>query len=423
MTICLVGLSHQTAPINIREKLYISPKKTGDMLSRIKNCDGVSEVVILSTCNRTEIYAVCVDQQPVIDLLCSLTDPDNDDVKQFLYIKNNAEVASHLFRVTAGLESMAIGEDQIQGQVATALQLAQTHKSIGKQLNNLFQYALSAGKKIRTMTTIGNGETALSRIATDLITATFPEKSTLSVLLIGAGDIAEATAKYLSQRHAHIVFVANRTYARAVELAKQFDGEAVNFNDIDQLLAKCDVVISSTAAPHHVITAASVAHAMQMRGNNPLHLIDLALPRDIEPQAGDLPFVFLHNLDDLQITAQIYKAQQQQEIQHAELLLGEEIQQWCIRQSEGEISGAIAALHAHFENIRSNEIKAMEKQLDDFTPKQREIVNTLTQSIIKKLLHNPTVCCKEHYSQCGDNTTVEILSELFGLSDNNKDDE
>ncbi|MEI6520603.1 MAG: glutamyl-tRNA reductase [bacterium] len=422
MSISLIGLSHHTAPIEIREQLYISPKKTGEMLRRLKAMPGINETVILSTCNRTEIYAVCEGEQYLIDCINSLRDKETPDLQPYLYIKRGTDAVSHLFSVTAGLESLAIGEDQIQGQVAAALDFAQQNKTIGKNLNILFQNALRVGKRLRTETSISNGETALSKIAFKLVTETFPGNPALSVLLIGAGDIAEATAKHLSERHAHIVFVANRTHAHAIELAERFGGEAVSFHDIEKLLAECDVVISSTAAPHPVITAASVEKAMQLRNNRSLHLVDLALPRDIEPQASGLPGVFLHNLDDLQTTAQIYREQQTQEIQRAEDMLADEITQWCTRQTKTEMAAVIAALHTHFEEVRDQEINAIQKQLEKFTPQQREIVETLTQSIIKKLLHTPTINCKEHYAQCGDDTAAEILRELFGLSSTEKDD-
>jgi glutamyl-tRNA reductase len=416
MSISLIGLSHHTAPIEIREQLYISPKKTGEILRRLKAMPDIDEVVILSTCNRTEIYAVCEHEENLVGCINSLKTLKTPDLHSYLYIKHGIDAASHLFSVTAGLNSLAIGEDQIQGQVATALDFSQNNETIGKNLNILFQNALRIGKRIRTETTIGNGETALSKIAFDMVTATFPGKSGLSVLLIGAGDIAEATAKHLTERHAHIIFVANRTHAHAIDLAEQFGGEAVNFHDIEKLLAECDIVISSTAAPHPVITATSVEKAMILRNNQPLHLIDLAMPRDIEPHAGELPGVFLHNLDDLQITAQIYREQQTQEILQAEKMLADEINQWCKQQATSEMAAIISALYSHFENIRKQEINAIQKQLDYFTPQQREIVDSLTLSIIKKLLHTPTISCKEHYAQCGDESAAEMLCELFGLS-------
>jgi glutamyl-tRNA reductase len=416
MSISLIGLSHHTASIEIREQFYISPKKTGEILRQLKAMPGIDEVVILSTCNRTEIYAVCEHEENLVSCINSLKTLETPDLYSYLYIKHGIDAASHLFSVTVGLNSLAIGEDQIQGQVAKALDFAQNNETVGKNLNIMFQNALRIGKRIRTETTIGNGDTALSKIAFDIVTATYPGKSGLSVLLIGAGDIAEATARHLTERHAHIIFVANRTHVHAIELAEKFGGEAVKFHDIEKLLAECDVVISSTAAPHHVITASSIEKAMIMRNNQPLHLIDLALPRDIDPHASELPGVFLHNLDDLQTKAQIYREQQSQEILHAKEILANEINQWCKRQANAEMATIISALHSHFENIRRHEINAIQKQLGDFTPQQREIVESLTLSIIKKLLHTPTISCKEHYAQCGDETAAEMLCELFGLS-------
>lgn len=423
MNIYLIGLSHQTAPIAIREMVYVSPKKVRELLLRLKGLAGIAEVALLSTCNRTEIYAVCEHEQQAIDCFGYLSGSDTTDLLPFLYMKYDLEAARHLFRVTAGVESLALGEDQIQGQVATALEKAQLNDTVGRQLNGMFQQALAAGKRVRTETAIGGGATALSRIAVDLVTATLPDVPTLSVLLIGAGDIAEATARYLAERHAHIVFVANRTHAHAVELAEKFGGLAVYFQDIEQKLAECDIVISSTAAPHYVITVANVTKALHLRGGRPLHLIDLALPRDIDPRVSELPGIYLHNLDDLHATAQQYRESRLRELPHADDIIEEELERWCVRRAGGEVAQVISALHSHFELVRREEIMSRQKQLASFTPQQLAVVESLTQALIKRLLHTPTVNCKMHYAQHSDALLVDTLNKLFGLSTTAEGDE
>lgn len=416
MKIHLVGLSHQTTPIAIREQVYVSPSKLGGLLQRLQAFKGITEVAVLSTCNRTELYTVCEHEQQALDCCCELRPAGTADLQPYLYTMREEEAARHLFRVTAGLESLALGEEQIQGQVAVALEIAQKNGAIGKQLNGMFQQALAVGKRIRTETAIGGGSAALSRIAVDLVTASLPDVSTLTVLLIGAGDIAEATARQLCERHAHRVFVTNRTHARAVALAAQFAGHAVSFADRGQLLAECDVVISSTAAPHYVVSLENVSQTLLQRDQRSILMIDLALPRDIDPRVGELPGVHIVNLDDLRSVSQAYRQHRLRELHDAEAILTEEVARWSIRRAGLDLAPIIKALHARFEAIRQQELATAEKQLDKLDPHQRQMVEGLTRTLVKHLLHDPTVKLKHLSAKRGDALSSAVLSEIFDLS-------
>jgi glutamyl-tRNA reductase len=303
MNIQLIGLNHKSAPIEIREKLSFSEAKLETALARLKEYEEIEEAVILSTCNRTEIYVACADCCEGVsclwDYICRFMGMAQEDVRKYFYLLGNREAVEHLFRVASSLDSMIIGETQIFGQVKEAYSKSRQANSLGRTLDNIFEEAIRTGKKVRTQTQIGKGAISTSTAAIELSRKIFETLEDKKVLIIGAGKIGELTVKNLASRGAKTVIVANRTLVKAQELARQFLGEAVRFEDIFDCMRSSDIIISSTSAPHFVITRADVLKVMQARNNSPLFFIDLGLPRNIEPGVNGVENVYLYNIDDL----------------------------------------------------------------------------------------------------------------------------
>jgi glutamyl-tRNA reductase len=331
MPIVVIGLSHHTAPITVRERFALSEAHIPATLRKLLDSGLATEAVILSTCNRVELYTVtslepakafmelqsflvrCVDfQGPLADELYKLTEPQS---------------VEHLFKVACGLDSMVLGETEVLGQLKQAYDLALQHKFTGGKLNKAFQKAFNVAKQIRTETNIQRGATSVAAVAVELAEHIFSELNHRQVMVIGAGDTSEKAARALLSRGAHSVIVANRTYERAEELAKELKGRAVHWDAWVDECEKVDIVISSTAAPHHIIDRAKLEPVMKRRRGRPLLLIDIAVPRDIEPEVNFLDDVYLYNVDDLQAIADDYIKQRKDEIVRCEEIIGQRVRE------------------------------------------------------------------------------------------------
>jgi glutamyl-tRNA reductase len=303
MHIRVLGLNHKTAPIDIREKVSFSPEKLDRALRALKGAGAVKENLILSTCNRTELYAVIEDdtasRDPLGDFLADFHGLDRALLSQYLYEKNDKDAVCHLFEVVSSLDSMIVGETQIFGQVKDAYFKARDLHTLGKTLDFIFEEAIRVGKKVRTETQIGKGAVSTSTAAIELARKIFETLEGRTVLIIGAGKIGEMTVKNLHSRGVSTVLVANRTLHKAQELAHVFGGKAVSFDDLAACMRQADIIISSTSAPHFVITRAQAAAALEQRHNEPLFFIDLGVPRNIDPQANSIDNVYVYNIDDL----------------------------------------------------------------------------------------------------------------------------
>jgi len=303
MHIRVLGLNHKTAPIEIREKVSFSSDKLDRALRALKASGAVKENLILSTCNRTELYAVIDDsaavRDPLGDFLADFHGLDHAQLAQYLYEKSDKDAISHLFNVVSSLDSMIVGETQIFGQVKDAYFKARTLNTLGKTLDSIFEEAIRVGKKVRTETQIGKGAVSTSTAAIELARRIFETLEGKTVLIIGAGKIGEMTVKNLHSRGAATVLVANRTLQKAQELARVFGGKAVSFDDLAACMRQADIIISSTSAPHFVITREQAAAALAQRHNEPLFFIDLGVPRNIDPRANNIDNVYVYNIDDL----------------------------------------------------------------------------------------------------------------------------
>jgi glutamyl-tRNA reductase len=335
MRLTLVGLSHKTAPVAIRERLAFPAEGQAEALSLLTSSDTVSEAVIVSTCNRTEIYAVTAaaaeGSDAIVDFVCGYKGIDRAELSPYLYSSYGEAAVRHLFRVVASLDSMVVGEPQILGQVKEAYEHSFESAATGRVFNRLFRQSFEVGKRVRTETAIGENAVSISYAAVELAKKVFDTLAGRTVLILGAGKMSELTAKHLVSCGAARILVANRTRSRAEELAELFGGVAVPFESLYDHLAKADIVISSTAATEFVITKARLEPAMRSRRGRPLFLIDIAVPRDIDPAVNDLDDAYLYDIDALNHVVEANLEERAREAARAEIIIAEEIgafQRW-----------------------------------------------------------------------------------------------
>lgn len=327
MEIVCLGLNHQTAPVEVRERFAVSEGKLGEESAKLCAVDGIEESVVLSTCNRTEYYAAAEDYRVARDQLRSFLQSHAGEPlrAEHLYEMERVDAARHLCRVVSGLDSMVLGETEIFGQVKKAYQAALESGSTSRTLNKLFQKAFGVGKKVRTHTGIQEGQTSVGSVAVDLAEKIFGHLRNSKVMVIGAGEMSRTTAQSLLSRGAHSIFVTNRSFDRAEELARELDGEAVRFDDWQRVLNQVDVVISSTGAPHAVMDRAHVEAVRRKRRYRPLFLIDIAVPRDIDPAVGEIEEVYLYDIDTLKEIAIDAKGRRAEQIKVCERIIDQEL--------------------------------------------------------------------------------------------------
>lgn len=417
MHLTLVGLSHKTAPIEIREKLTFPPHRQAEALTALTRGTEVAEAVILSTCNRTEIYAVTATEagsDAVIDFVCEYHDLDRAALSHYLYVIDGGAVVKHLFRVVSSLDSMVLGEAQILGQVKDAYEAACDNSKTGRVLNKLFRQSFEVGKRVRTETAIGESAVSISYAAVELAKKVFDTLEGRTILIVGAGKMSELTAKHLVSQGVRSVLVANRTYERAVELAERFEGEAIRYDDLFDRMRTADIVISSTGAPHFVIGKADVAPVVRGR-RAPLFFIDIAVPRDIDPEVNTLSNVFLYDIDDLNGVVESNLEERMREARHAEVIIDEEIGVFDRWLESMEVVPTIAAMRAKAEAMRQEELGRAIRRLGGLSAKELECVEMLSQAIVNKMLHEPTARLRSAATEKDGYTYVEAARHLYGL--------
>jgi glutamyl-tRNA reductase len=419
MHLTLVGLSHKTAPIEIREKLTFPAHRQADALSDLICGAQVSEAVILSTCNRTEIYAVTAGAQEgidaVVEFACDFHELDRTELAPYLYVSQGDAVVRHLFAVVASLDSMVVGEAQILGQVKEAYDHSFANGAAGRVCNKLFRHSFEVGKRVRSETAIGEAAVSISYAAVELARKVFDTLAGRTILVLGAGKMSELTAKHLVSQGVHSVLVANRTYERAVELAERFEGEAIRYDDLFERMRDADIVISSTAATHYVVRRDDVAAVMRKRSGRPLFLIDIAVPRDIEPAVNDLRDVFLYDIDDLSGVVESNLEDRQREARKAQVIIDEEFREFESWLESMEVVPTIAAIRAKAEALRAEELDRALKRLDGLTDKQIATVEALSLSIVNKMLHGPTARLRSVAAEKDGYQYVDTARHLWGL--------
>lgn len=421
MTILALGLNHKTAPVDIRERVTFGPDIIAGALRSLTEHRAVEEAVILSTCNRTEAYC-CLseeDHEPLADWLAEFHGIDGDRLTPYLYSHFGADAVKHLLRVSCGIDSLVIGEPQILGQVKTAFQIATDAGATGKLLSKLFQHTFSAAKQIRTDTAIGNSPVSVAFAAVSLAKQIFSDLSEQTALLIGAGETIELAARHLSQNGIGRVIVANRTVEKAHTLAAQFDGYAIALTELSGHLAEADIVISSTASPLPVLGKGAVESALRERKHRPIFMVDIAVPRDIEPEVADLSDIYLYTVDDLDEVIQENMRSREEAAKQAEEIIERYVGEYLGWLRSLDAVELIQDFRSYAERLRDEVIqKALQQLKKGKSPE--EVLQFMGHTLTNKLLHNPSAQLR----QAGFNGQIELLkaaNTLFQLKkfDNN----
>jgi glutamyl-tRNA reductase len=411
-----VGLSHRTAPVELRESVDFSRGGAGEALAALASRGIGKEMVVLSTCNRAEIYAVAGPDAPdaVARFFAEYHELPLARLTDHLYVRRGEEAARHLFRVAAGLDSLVVGEPQILGQVKAAYSTASDRGYTSATINRLFHTAFGVGKRVRRETGLSEGAVSVSYAAMALARKIFGDLTGLNVLILGAGGMAKLTGTHLKAQVRQIA-IASRTLAAAERLARQLDGQAVAWSDLTAVLSGADIVITATGAVEPVLTRASVADVMRPRRQRPLFIIDIAVPRDVEASVGDLEQVFLYNIDDLQGIVKENLTRRSSELERAEAIVGEEVAKFSGWLHSREVIPTVVALRDRFEAIRQAELARLEPKLSGLTPEARARVEEITQLLVQKLLLTPTEQLKAVRDEPLVSAYSDALNRLFGL--------
>jgi len=422
MHIVVVGLSHKTAPVEIREKLAVPDSRLGEALTRLCSYTGIREGLLLSTCNRVEVYAVVDEleqgygkiQEFLADAHLSLS---SEQLTPHLYWQTGDRAIAHLFRVASSLDSMIVGESQILGQLKDAFDTALTHKATGLILNKVVKKAISVAKRVRTETKIAETAVSVSYAAVELAKKIFADLSDKTVLLVGAGEMAKLAARHFIANGVRHVRVTTRSPQHAMELATRFGGSPVPFEQFREDMAHADIVLVSTGAAHYLVGAEDVHRAVKQRMNRPMFLIDISVPRNIDPAVRHVDNAFLFDIDDLKFRVEQNRGERLQEAEKAERMVVDEVaivRQWL---QSLEVTPTIVALRAKAEEIRRVEVQKVLGRLGDLSPQERETVEGLASSIVNKLIHNTMVTLKSEVTSADGAAFVEAARRFFNLSD------
>jgi glutamyl-tRNA reductase len=428
MEIAVVGLSHKTAPVHIREKVAFAQDCLHEVARAVRGLEGVNEGVILSTCNRVEVYAATRRREQgvesLIRYLAEYHEIPLEELRPHIYVFAGVDAVRHVFRVASSLDSMVVGEPQILGQVKDAYDKAVQGSATGHVLNRFMHKAFTTAKRVRTETRIAQAAVSVSFAAVELARKIFGELSGKHVMVLGAGEMCELAATHLFENGVSRVTVTNRTFERAEKLAAQFDGNAVPFESFSEHLQDVDIIISSTGAPHHVLEAAQMREAMKVRRQKPMFLIDIAVPRDIDPAINDLPNVFLYDVDDLTGIVEGNKKERAKEAQKAELIVGEEVEGFLRWVKTLEVTPTIRMLRDRFDEIRKVEVEKTVKGFgDEMTNKQRKSLEAMSQAIVNKILHEPTLYLKGLAEAPEVDVSLDAVRQVFGLNDDSNEKE
>ncbi|MGH7701064.1 MAG: glutamyl-tRNA reductase [Gemmatimonadales bacterium] len=412
--IAVVGVNHRTAPLEVRERFAHAAHEVPRALDRVLQ-SGAGGGVLLSTCNRTEFYLAEPSDQAA-DLVWRLLGErlgDGREASAYGYLARDREAVRHLYRVSAGLDSMILGESQIQGQVREAWETSRAQA--GPILHRLFQTALLVGARVRTETGLGRGAASAPSAAVALAGKIFGSLAGRQALILGAGDMAELAAACLVDEGVTVTLVANRTYERARALAEQFGARAATLEEAWEHVATVDVLLCSTAAPHAVVTWDRIAGAVERRGRKPLCILDLAVPRDVEPAVAQLEHVFLYDVDDLQAVAAQATAGRRDQVPAAERIVDEEVEQFLAWYDGLQVVPVIQQFRSRLEALRAAEVERVLRQLGHLAPEDRARVEQLSHALLNKILHHPTVALKQAAGAGRAYALLEALRRLFGL--------
>ena len=424
MKLLLTGLSHKTAPVHMREKMALPEAALPDALHELQSL-GASEAVILSTCNRVEIALTSTDHQEPAAIAERFLKSWQGSATAFeghLYRLEAREAIRHLFRVAASLDSMVVGEPQVLGQLKSAYTIAKTEGVVGGLLEQVLTRAFSVAKRVRTETGIGQMAVSVSYAAVELARTIFGSLKGRSVMIVGSGKMGELAAKHLRRSGASRIFVTNRTWERAQEIAAIFEGEAIEYTRFLSMLPEIDIVIASSAAPHYILTREDMQRVIAARRNKPIYLIDIAVPRNIDPSVNEIEGVFLKDVDDLEGVVNANIKERSRHAEQAEAIVADEVERMMSRLKLEEVTPTIVSLQEQFENIRATEVARALRRMPALTTadQQRQIallVEAMSKSIVNKIAHLPISALRHNAGQPDGDQFLDAFRKVFHLQD------
>jgi glutamyl-tRNA reductase len=413
-----IGVSHKTAPVEVRERLALPEARIGTFLRDLRGATSVQEAVAISTCNRTELYLVVSDaveaESAVLGMLASQAGIRLTELASAIYSHRNCEAARHLYRVTAGLESMIVGEAEIQGQVKRAYEAALAQETVGPLTNHLFKAALATGKRVRSETAVGERHVTLASVAVSLARELLGALVGHEVVILGTGETAELTARALADSGGRIVFVGNRRRDRAIGLARRYAGSSISFDRLPETLLRADIVVAATASPHVLLESGEIAEVMRERGGRPMLLIDLAVPRDVDGACAAIEGVSLYDIDDLQAVIARNRGVRRAEARKAEGIIEEEIQHFAAWMGSLEVLPTLAALRSHAGEIAEQVVRENAGKWESASDRDLERVEAIARTVVNRLLHDPTTRMKELRDDRV-HARMALVRDLFGL--------
>lgn len=419
MKIHVTGLNHRTAPVEVRERLAFDAASLPEALKNLRDANGVHESLILSTCNRVEIVVATDEKEDanlqVAGFLEHAKPGTRVDFDRHLYHFENRDAIRHLFRVASSLDSMVVGEPQILGQLKDAWSLAKEQGVLGQYLDTVLTRAFNVAKRVRTETTIGESAVSVSFAAVELAREIFGSLQGCGVLLIGAGKMSELAARHLHRSGANRIYVTNRTRARAEEMASLFNGTIIDYDAFHAAMPEIDIVIASSGAPHYILTEAQMRQIRSKRKGRPIFLIDIAVPRNIEPSVNSLENVFLYDIDDLGKVVEQNRKGREAEAAAAELIIGEEVDKLVARLKEREAVPIIVSLQDHLEQLRQAELQRVRGKLGALTPQQEEAIEALTKGLMAKIAHGPIMEIRRNAGREEGWQVIEEVRRIFKL--------
>src|SRR4030088_215387 len=422
MRIQLIGVNHTSAPLELRERLAISESRLPDACRDLTAYPGIEEGMVISTCNRVEL--VTHTTNGAADLRGFLHDHFHlkaEELESHLYEFREDEAIRHIFRVAASLDSMVVGEPQILGQVKEAYATARAVGAVRAQLDQLLTRAFAVAKRVRTETAVGSSSLSIASVAVELAKKIFGSLNGKSVYLVGAGKMSELAARHLLAHGAASIFVANRTYDRAIRLAHKFDGQAIEFSRLYDSCERADIVITSTGSPHFIFRPEHGEKLMALRRNRPMFFIDIAVPRDVDPEMNKLDGIFVYDIDDLQQAVSSHVADRKKEAERAADIIESEVERFQARLQTLDVVPTIVSLQDHLETIRQAEIDRVRGRLGPLSPEQELAIDTLTHGIVNKIMHTPISTLKTAARESEATTVVDIVRRLFNLQEKEKD--
>jgi glutamyl-tRNA reductase len=413
MALTLVGLNHRGAPVEIRERVAYQASDVLAALDEMRQSSGAGEAVLLSTCNRTEVYLVESEQDAAPLVWRALSQRLGTDASAYGYVRRDRDAVAHLFRVASGLDSMVLGEAQIHGQVRDAWEQCRSHS--GPVLNRLFQTSLYTAGRVRSETTVARGAASVSSAAVQLAKQIFGSLAGKRAMILGAGEMAELALECLAEQGVRTSIVANRTFERATEMAARHGAAAVRYDECWAALGDVDVLVCSTAAPHAVVGTQQVGPALASRGDRPLCILDIAMPRDVEPAVGDLANVFLYNLDDLQAVVSSNLERRRREVPTAEQLVDAEVGKYWDWLAGLAAVPALTEMRGRMDEMRERELADALRRLSGLTAADRAVVEEFSKSLMNKFLHEPTRRLRAAAANGRGLGVVDTARYLFGL--------